>query len=112
MCPSLPFLPPITPSRSGKEGIYPDLVKFTEERLSQLDPNSHLLVEEGKKKRLADLPGVEQRDLEKDIEVCLSVCVCLSVKCPAARSLYLAVYTTVLMYVVMTQCHYFSICIS
>ena len=67
-------------------------MKFTEERLSQLDPNSHLLVEEGKKKRLADLPGVEQRDLEKDIEVCVSVCVCVCKISSNALSLFSCLY--------------------
>jgi hypothetical protein len=56
--------------RSGKEGLYPDLVAFTERRLSELDPSSQLLVEEGRKKKVTDLPGAEQQEMQNDMEVC------------------------------------------
>ena len=60
-------------TRSGKEGVYPDLMAFTEKRLAELDPKSKLLVVEGKEKKLADLPGADRQELVNDMEVCVSL---------------------------------------
>ena len=35
-----------------------------------MDPSSQLLVEEGRKKKVTDLPGVEQQEMQNDMEVC------------------------------------------
>ena len=56
-------------SRSGQEGIYPDLIKFCENRLREFAPQSRLLQVATKMKRYCDLSENERRDIEKELEV-------------------------------------------
>ena len=55
--------------RSGKEGTFPDLVRFAEAKLRELDPGSQFLIKEKGKTVLRDLPEVEQEKLRNDMEV-------------------------------------------
>ena len=55
--------------RSNREGHYPELMKFAEERLRELNPHSQLLVKENKKVVTKDLPSEEREKLHNDIEV-------------------------------------------
>ena len=86
----LPLPPPLSHSllcRSGEEGNFPDLIKFTEQKLFQLKPTSRLLIRENKKTTLRDLPSEERRELQSDMEVCVCVhvCVCVCV-CACVRA--------------------------
>ncbi|XP_042857904.1 sperm-associated antigen 1-like [Penaeus japonicus] len=54
--------------RSGEEGLYPDLLKFAEERLAEVDPENRLLLEDKPAVRLHDLPPDLLESLEADME--------------------------------------------
>ena len=70
---------PVCALRSGREGVYPDLIKFTEDRLCLLDPTNRLLLPSNKKTTAYDLPRDEQLELENDLEVCVYMCMCVCV---------------------------------
>eukprot|EP00731_Ephydatia_muelleri_P010754 Em0005g1340a len=54
--------------KSNVEGHYPELIKATEERLHQLNPQSKLLWKDQKVQSLSDLPMDQQRELLGELE--------------------------------------------
>lgn len=54
--------------RSGEEGLYPDLLKFAEDRLAEVNPESRVLLEDKPAFRLQDLPPDLLQNLEADME--------------------------------------------
>eukprot|EP00794_Sanderia_malayensis_P011962 gene11962-13199_t len=54
--------------RSGEEGSYPDLVRFTEDRLTSLNPKSKLLLQENLLKGIKDVGKDEGNSLIEDLK--------------------------------------------
>eukprot|EP00112_Aurelia_sp_Birch-Aquarium-sp1_P014394 Seg3104.2 transcript_id=Seg3104.2/GoldUCD/mRNA.D3Y31 product="Sperm-associated antigen 1" protein_id=Seg3104.2/GoldUCD/D3Y31 len=54
--------------RSGEEGTYPDLIRFTERRLESLNPESKLLLKENKVKRVDEIKKDESSLLLEDLQ--------------------------------------------
>ncbi|XP_011402495.1 PREDICTED: sperm-associated antigen 1-like [Amphimedon queenslandica] len=54
--------------RSRSEGYYPDLIKFTEDRLRTLKPSSKLLIEDQKVKRAKELSKEQLNEIRSDMK--------------------------------------------
>ncbi|XP_068242781.1 sperm-associated antigen 1-like [Palaemon carinicauda] len=54
--------------RSGQEGYYPDLLRYTEDRLSSLHPESRLLIKDKPATRISELPSQELSAIEEDLK--------------------------------------------
>ncbi|XP_047490630.1 sperm-associated antigen 1-like [Penaeus chinensis] len=54
--------------RSGEEGLYPDLLKFAEDRLAEVNPESRMLLEDQPAVHIQDLPADLLQSLEADME--------------------------------------------
>ncbi|XP_066979604.1 sperm-associated antigen 1-like isoform X1 [Macrobrachium rosenbergii] len=53
--------------RSGQEGSYPDLLRFTEDRLASLHPQSRVLIADKPAARVSDLPLNELNAIREDL---------------------------------------------
>ncbi|CAH3190861.1 unnamed protein product [Porites evermanni] len=54
--------------RSGEEGVYPDLIEFTEERLKKVNPKSKSLRKENPIKTYHDLSASEEQEITDDLQ--------------------------------------------
>ncbi|XP_071041350.1 sperm-associated antigen 1 [Parasteatoda tepidariorum] len=54
--------------RSGEEGLFPHLISFCEQKLSEKDPENALLKKENMIKRYADLPVTERMQIQQEIK--------------------------------------------
>ncbi|XP_064086680.1 sperm-associated antigen 1-like [Macrobrachium nipponense] len=54
--------------RSGQEGSYPDLLRFTEDRLASLHPESRVLIADKPAARVSDLPLNELDAIREDLK--------------------------------------------